>query len=367
MDVSADGRRIAAVHERHEGEGLPVSRARRDRRQTDRRCRRSRPAGTSTRSRAGRPTARASRSSPGNFPRMPWDGTELAVVDVASDGSVGASRAVAGGDHESIFQPAWAPDGSLTLRLRPHRLVEPLPGGTGRRADEPDPDLGRVRRADRGCSGTRRAGSCPTGGSSARMPRARRPPPGAARPGRPGSSWTWTCRTRPSRRPSASRGSGWRSSPAGRPRRCRWCPSTSRRARSRSCARTTSWSSTPGTCRCPNRSSSRPPTARPRSRATYPPTNPVAAAPDGERPPLLVHVHGGPTSEVWPEAGPRAAVLHEPRDRVRRRELPWQHRVRSERSARACTGRMGRRRRRRRRGGRPAPRSSGASPTPSAC
>jgi dipeptidyl aminopeptidase/acylaminoacyl peptidase len=33
----------------------------------------------------------------------------------------------------------------------------------------------------------------------------------------------------------------------------------------------------------------------------YPPTNPVAVARDGERPPLLVHVHGGPTSEVWPE------------------------------------------------------------------
>jgi len=30
----------------------------------------------------------------------------------------------------------------------------------------------------------------------------------------------------------------------------------------------------------------------------YPPTNPGAVAPDGERPPLLVHVHGGPTSEV---------------------------------------------------------------------
>ena len=33
----------------------------------------------------------------------------------------------------------------------------------------------------------------------------------------------------------------------------------------------------------------------------YPPSNPAAAAPEGERPPLLVHIHGGPTSEVAPE------------------------------------------------------------------
>jgi dipeptidyl aminopeptidase/acylaminoacyl peptidase len=37
------------------------------------------------------------------------------VVDVASDGSAGPSRAVAGGERESIFQPAWGPDGSLTF------------------------------------------------------------------------------------------------------------------------------------------------------------------------------------------------------------------------------------------------------------
>jgi dipeptidyl aminopeptidase/acylaminoacyl peptidase len=37
------------------------------------------------------------------------------VVDVAPDGSAGPSRAVAGGERESIFQPAWAPDGSLTF------------------------------------------------------------------------------------------------------------------------------------------------------------------------------------------------------------------------------------------------------------
>ena len=48
-----------------------------------------------------------------NHPNMPWDGTELWVGEVASDGSLGHPARVAGGDHESIFQPEWAPDGVL--------------------------------------------------------------------------------------------------------------------------------------------------------------------------------------------------------------------------------------------------------------
>ncbi|MBC2903070.1 prolyl oligopeptidase family serine peptidase [Streptomyces sp. PSKA01] len=46
-----------------------------------------------------------------DHPRMPWDGTELVVADVA-DGLTGA-RTVAGGPEESIAQVDWAPDGSL--------------------------------------------------------------------------------------------------------------------------------------------------------------------------------------------------------------------------------------------------------------
>jgi dipeptidyl aminopeptidase/acylaminoacyl peptidase len=44
---------------------------------------------------------------------MPWDGTELWLADVASDGSLVNARVVAGGADESIYQPGWAPDGSL--------------------------------------------------------------------------------------------------------------------------------------------------------------------------------------------------------------------------------------------------------------
>jgi dipeptidyl aminopeptidase/acylaminoacyl peptidase len=46
-------------------------------------------------------------------PNMPWDGTELWVADLDAGGALGGNRKVAGGAAESIFQPAWSPDGVL--------------------------------------------------------------------------------------------------------------------------------------------------------------------------------------------------------------------------------------------------------------
>ncbi len=46
-------------------------------------------------------------------PQMPWDGTELWVGDLGQDASVGNPRRIAGCSTESIFQPEWAPDGTL--------------------------------------------------------------------------------------------------------------------------------------------------------------------------------------------------------------------------------------------------------------
>ncbi|PSC76207.1 dipeptidyl aminopeptidase acylaminoacyl peptidase [Micractinium conductrix] len=46
-------------------------------------------------------------------PNMPWDDTQLWVADVAPDGSVGAQRKVAGRAGESVVLPQWGPDGSL--------------------------------------------------------------------------------------------------------------------------------------------------------------------------------------------------------------------------------------------------------------
>ncbi len=48
-----------------------------------------------------------------NHPNMPWDGTDLWVGELAGDGSVARAELVAGGTDESIFQPEWSPDGIL--------------------------------------------------------------------------------------------------------------------------------------------------------------------------------------------------------------------------------------------------------------
>ncbi|MEO6567047.1 MAG: prolyl oligopeptidase family serine peptidase, partial [Casimicrobiaceae bacterium] len=46
-------------------------------------------------------------------PNMPWDGTTLWLADIGVDGMLGAAQAVAGGPGESIFQPEWSPAGEL--------------------------------------------------------------------------------------------------------------------------------------------------------------------------------------------------------------------------------------------------------------
>lgn len=50
-----------------------------------------------------------------DHPNMPWDGTTLHVAKLAADGSVASVGAVAGGPAESVFQPAFGPDGSLVF------------------------------------------------------------------------------------------------------------------------------------------------------------------------------------------------------------------------------------------------------------
>ena len=48
-----------------------------------------------------------------NHPHMPWDGAELWVCALAEDGTPRDQKRVAGGGGESVFQPAWSPDGTL--------------------------------------------------------------------------------------------------------------------------------------------------------------------------------------------------------------------------------------------------------------
>lgn len=71
-----------------------------------------------------------------NHPNMPWDGTELWVAEIQADGSLGSAQQVAGGIEESIFQPEWSPDGVLhfvsdrtgwwNLYRWPNQQIEPL-------------------------------------------------------------------------------------------------------------------------------------------------------------------------------------------------------------------------------------------------
>ncbi|RIK45413.1 MAG: peptidase [Chloroflexi bacterium] len=72
-----------------------------------------------------------------NHPNMPWDGCELWVADVQPDGTLAGHALVAGGTDESIFQPEWAADGTLYFvsdrtgwwnlyRLRGDGSAEPL-------------------------------------------------------------------------------------------------------------------------------------------------------------------------------------------------------------------------------------------------
>jgi dipeptidyl aminopeptidase/acylaminoacyl peptidase len=48
-----------------------------------------------------------------DHPRMPWQGSELWVADLDAAGRPLSERRVAGGPHESIFQPEWSPAGEL--------------------------------------------------------------------------------------------------------------------------------------------------------------------------------------------------------------------------------------------------------------
>ena len=72
-----------------------------------------------------------------NQPNMPWDGTELWVAEIQADGALANARKVAGGLDESIAQPEWSPDGALCFvsdrtnwwnlyQLSPSGEAEPL-------------------------------------------------------------------------------------------------------------------------------------------------------------------------------------------------------------------------------------------------
>jgi dipeptidyl aminopeptidase/acylaminoacyl peptidase len=48
-----------------------------------------------------------------HHPNMPWDGCELWLARIQPDGSLAEHQLIAGGPEESIQQPCWSPDGQL--------------------------------------------------------------------------------------------------------------------------------------------------------------------------------------------------------------------------------------------------------------
>ena len=50
-----------------------------------------------------------------DHPNMPWNGTMLFLGAVSDDGAIGEPQLIAGGVSESIFQPEWSPDGTQVL------------------------------------------------------------------------------------------------------------------------------------------------------------------------------------------------------------------------------------------------------------
>lgn len=48
-----------------------------------------------------------------SHPNMPWDGCELWLAEFGPDGTLSSTKCIAGGLSESIFQPEWSPDGLL--------------------------------------------------------------------------------------------------------------------------------------------------------------------------------------------------------------------------------------------------------------
>jgi dipeptidyl aminopeptidase/acylaminoacyl peptidase len=116
MVLDASRHRLIAVAEMHDGKGLPrnllVAVARDGKR------------GAISELATGRDFYASPHLSPDgsqlaflawDLPDMPWDSAALYLAKLGSDGGLGRPRKIAGGDRTCVFQPEWAPDGTLTF------------------------------------------------------------------------------------------------------------------------------------------------------------------------------------------------------------------------------------------------------------
>ncbi len=304
---------------------------------------------------------------------MPWDGTELCVAPLGLDAD---GAPVLKGARRSSWpagprSPSCSPSGTATAPSGSARTDpaggtctgSPIPAALAPTASRWRSHRSRPRSAAPG--GSQACGGTPpwaTGASSSR------PPPRVA------PAWPWSTRRCPTWRPtpststSAARRCRWsaRSSPVPDPPRPSWSPprrppssprcwSTSarrradrpptavavvgpcpRRPRPRCCAR-------PDRCRSGRRGIARPEAVtfpsvggRAAHALLYRPVSEGVVGPDGELPPLVVMIHGGPTSAARPDARPGPPVLDDPGLRGGRRRLRRLDRVRPARTG-ACS------------------------------
>jgi len=233
-----------------------------------------------------------------DHPDMPWNGTTLCLAALSPDGALGEARAVAGGRGESIFQPEWSPNGVLHFasdrtgwwnlyRLQDGETV-PVAAVTGdcgvpqwvfrlrRYAFLDDGSIAAVYSSPSGTTLLVHA----TDGTARALPA-------------PG---TWLAG------PVAANGRLFliAGSPTAFPAVVRLDPAT---GRSETIRAPEGPGLDPALISIPERVAFRTPDG-PAYAYYYPPTNPGFRAPAGELPPLLVTIHGGPTSAARPVLDP---------------------------------------------------------------
>jgi dipeptidyl aminopeptidase/acylaminoacyl peptidase len=233
-----------------------------------------------------------------NHPNMPWDGTELWVAALRG-GELGEPRRVAGGPTESIFQPEWSSDGDLHFvsdRTGWWNLYRERDGGVEALTAE-EAELGYPQWLFGGSTyaflpeGAIACVRCDRGEERLCLLA-----PGATRPDDLGLAYTsfeFPCLRSQGRALIFIAGSPEREAeivslelPDGEP--------TSLRPPSEE-PLDTAYASSPRAIEFPTEG------GLSAHAFYYPPANPEYRGPEGERPPLIVEIHGGPTSHRCPE------------------------------------------------------------------
>ncbi len=241
-----------------------------------------------------------------DHPDMPWDATRLRVARFDGDGLLGSSDLAAGGPDESIAQPEWSPDGVLHLasdrsgwwnlyRLVDGPRLEPL---APMEAEFADP----AWIFDRSSYGFLPDGSIAAVGRSRGRDRLFHIAPGRL-VGEVETPFTEIGSLRVGPRTIVATAA----SPEASTMVVAFDPTTLAPAgvlrRSSTVAIDPGWISHAESITFPSTD------GRVAHALFYPPHNPDVQAPDGERPPLLVYSHGGPTANAANQLDPGIQFL----------------------------------------------------------